>query len=75
MTIPNYHYHYNTPSISPPPIINKNIIRINNENTCDDYGSDSSESGDNEGEQFLDDCLSETLTSHVMTESTADQGT
>jgi hypothetical protein len=44
----HYHYHYNSPSISPPPIINKNIVRINNKNTTN--GSDSSESGDDEGE-------------------------
>ena len=44
----HHHYHYNSPSVSPPPIINKNIVRINNKNTTN--GSDSSESGDNEGE-------------------------
>jgi hypothetical protein len=44
----HYHYHYNAPNVSPPPIINKNIVRINNQNTSN--GSDSSESGDNEGE-------------------------
>jgi hypothetical protein len=44
----HYHYHYNAPSVSTPPIINKNIIRINNKNTAN--GSDSSESGDDEGE-------------------------
>jgi hypothetical protein len=44
----HYHYHYNAPNVSPPPIINKNIIRINNKNTSN--GSDGSESGDDEGE-------------------------
>ena len=44
----HYHYHYNAPNISPPPIINRNIVRINNKNTSN--GSDSSESGDGEGE-------------------------
>ena len=44
----HHHYHYNAPSISPPPIINRNIVRINNKNTFN--GSDSSESGDGEGE-------------------------
>jgi hypothetical protein len=44
----HYHYHYNAPNISPPPIINKNIVRINNNNTSN--GCDSSESGDDEGE-------------------------
>jgi hypothetical protein len=44
----HYHYHYNSPSVSPPPIINKNIVIINNKNTTN--GSDSSESGDDEGE-------------------------
>jgi len=43
----HYHYHYNTPNISPS-IINKTIVRINNKNTCN--GSDSSESGNDEGE-------------------------
>jgi hypothetical protein len=44
----HYHYHYNAPNISPPPVINKNIVRINNNNTSN--GCDSSESGDDEGE-------------------------
>jgi hypothetical protein len=44
----HYHYHYNAPNVSLPPIINKNIIRINNNNTSN--GSDGSESGDDEGE-------------------------
>jgi hypothetical protein len=44
----HYHYHYNAPNVSPPPIINKNIVRINNQNTSN--GSDGSESGDDEGE-------------------------
>jgi len=43
------HYHYNAPNISPPPIINKNIVKINNKNTS--KGSDSSESGDDQGGQ------------------------
>jgi len=43
----HYHYHYNTPNVSPLPIINQNIVRINNKNTSN--GSDSSESGDDEG--------------------------
>jgi len=44
----HYHYHYNTPSgVSPPPIINKNIVKINNKNTSS--GSESPESGDDEG--------------------------
>ena len=43
----HYHYHYNAPNVSPTPIINKNIIRINNNNTSN--GSDGSESGDDEG--------------------------
>jgi hypothetical protein len=48
----HYHYHYNAPNVSTPPIINKNIVRINNKNTAN--GSDSSESGDDDGEyQFL----------------------
>ena len=47
----HHHYHYNVPNISTPPgppIINKNIIRINNKNTSN--GLNSSESGDDEGE-------------------------
>ena len=44
----HYHYHYNTPNVPPPHIINKNIVRINNNNISN--GSDSSESGDDEGE-------------------------
>jgi len=44
----HYHYHYNAPNISPSPIINRNIVRINNKNSSN--GSDSSESGDGEGE-------------------------
>ena len=43
----HHHYHYNAPNISPPPIINRTIVRINNKNTSN--GSDSSESGDDEG--------------------------
>jgi hypothetical protein len=43
----HYHYHYNAPNVSPPSIINKNIVRINN-NTSN--GCDSRESGDDEGE-------------------------
>ena len=50
----HYHHHYNASSISTSPIINKNIVRINNKNT-----SSGSESGDNEGEHyFLNGCLS-----------------
>ena len=54
----HYHYHYNVPSgVSPPPIINNNIVRINNKNTSN--GSECPESGDNEGEhQCLNGCLS-----------------
>ena len=53
----HYHYHYNTPNVSPPPIMIKNIVRINNQNTSN--GSDSAESGDDEGEHyFLNVCLS-----------------
>ena len=44
----HYHYHYNAPNTSPPPIVNRNIVRINNKNTSND--SDSSDSGDGEGE-------------------------
>jgi len=44
----HYHYHYNTPNVSPPPIINKNIVRMNNQNTSN--GSDGCESGDDESE-------------------------
>ena len=44
----HYHYHYNAPNVSPPPIVNKNIVRINNENTSN--GSDGCESGNDEGE-------------------------
>ena len=45
----HYHYHYNAPiEASPSPIINNNIVRINNKNTSN--GSNSSESGDDEGE-------------------------
>ena len=44
----HYHYHYHAPNVLPPPIINKNIVRINNNNTSN--GSDSSESGDDGGE-------------------------
>jgi hypothetical protein len=44
----HYHYHYNALNISPLPIINKNIVRINNQNTSN--GSDGSESGDDERE-------------------------
>ena len=44
----HYHYHYNTPNASTPPIINNNIVRINNKNTSN--GSDGCESGDDEGE-------------------------
>ena len=43
----HYHYHYNAPNVSPPPIINKNNVRINNQNTSN--GSDSGEPGDDEG--------------------------
>jgi len=51
----HYHYHYNTPNISPS-IINKTIVRINNKNTSN--GSDSSESGNDEGEhEFLNGCF------------------
>jgi len=46
----HYHYHYNAPSgVSPPPIINKNIVKINNKNTSS--GSESPESGDDEGKR------------------------
>ena len=43
----HYHYHYNAPNVSPPPITNRNIVRIHNQNTSN--GSDSGESGDDEG--------------------------
>jgi len=46
----HHHYYYNAPNVSPPPIINKNIVKINNKNTSGN-GSDSSESGDDQGEQ------------------------
>ena len=68
----HHHYHYNAPNVSPPPVINQNIVRINNKNTSN--GSDGSESGDDEGEnQFLNGCSSSTLTRHAMAESTTDQ--
>jgi hypothetical protein len=44
----HYHYHYNVPNASPPPIINKNIVRINNRNASN--SSDHSELGNDEGE-------------------------
>ena len=47
----HYHYHYNAPNICPPPVtVNKNIVRINNKNTSKSNGSNSPESGDDEGE-------------------------
>ena len=44
----HYHHHYDAPNVSPPPIINKNIVRINNQNTSN--GSNSFESGDDKRE-------------------------
>ena len=45
----HHHYYYNALNVSPPPIINKNIVKINNKSTCE--GCDSSESGDDQGRQ------------------------
>ena len=45
----HHHYYYISPNVSPPPIINKNIVKIHNKNTCN--GSDSSESGEDQGKQ------------------------
>jgi len=45
----HHHYYYNAPNVSPPPIINKNIVKINNKNTS--KGSDGYESGDDQGKQ------------------------
>ena len=44
----HHHYYYNVPDVSPPPIIIKNVVRINNKNTSN--GSDGSELGDGQGE-------------------------
>ena len=44
----HYHYHFNTPNVSPAAPINKIIVTINNQNTSN--GSDSSESRCDEGE-------------------------